>query len=231
MFERDGRRMRLTPQALELLERARPLVAELRALSRKQNAGMSLALSESLAASWGPSVIQTARARMSHPNIHVHVESGALALESVRLGRTDMALCTTPKDASDMIAVPIIDEPMVLAFSKFQTTFDPSAPLILIEPSTATWLATVRALESRHAALLAGHVLRVESFTLMLQMIKAGFGNGVIPIGHVTNVPYRALTGVHRPIRLHARKTAYPIEGADVFCEHLARAAVISVTA
>ena len=58
LVEPDGRRIRLTSQAVTFLERARPLVAELRGLrTPPQSASMSsfsLALADSIASSWGP---------------------------------------------------------------------------------------------------------------------------------------------------------------------------------
>jgi len=234
MFERDGRRMRLTPQALDFLERARPLVADLRALTRKRPLrpcdGLILAMSESIASSWGPSAIRTASSKLGNPDIAIHVEPGALALESVRLGRTDVALCTSPRNAGDLEEHAIAEEPMVLLHSKLRTSFDARAPLVLIESKSATWLSTERALEARHIDLLQGEIVRVASFTMMLQMVKAGFGNGVLPSGHSTmTMPLpdgcrTRLDGVTRPVRLHGRR-ANRSECVAALHEHLAAAA------
>src|SRR4051794_30361307 len=64
VVEPEGRRLRLTAEAIELLERARPLLAELRALATPRKAeavsSFSLALADSIAASWGPEVVAQA---------------------------------------------------------------------------------------------------------------------------------------------------------------------------
>src|SRR5689334_765007 len=60
LVEPDGRRLRLTGAAIDFLERARPLVAELRGLAqpvaRTEPSSFSLALADSIASSWGPDV-------------------------------------------------------------------------------------------------------------------------------------------------------------------------------
>lgn len=56
LIERTGRRVRLTAPAVDLLERARPLVADLRALTSPMHATsseFSIALADSIASSWG----------------------------------------------------------------------------------------------------------------------------------------------------------------------------------
>src|SRR5262249_14680233 len=56
VVEPDGRRLRLTARGLDFIERARPLVAELRGLGRlgggDSPSSFSLALADSIAASW-----------------------------------------------------------------------------------------------------------------------------------------------------------------------------------
>ena len=128
LVERDGRRLRLTAHALELLERARPLVADLRALAEpvagKTRAHFSLALAHAIAASWGPAVIGRAR-----------------------------------------------------------------QPQLLERP-----------------------FLPLETFSATVQMVKAGFGDGLVPLGmaremHLDPRCYREVAGVRRRISLVTRKT------------------------
>jgi DNA-binding transcriptional LysR family regulator len=70
----------------------------------------------------------------------------------------------------------------------------------------------------------------VESFAAVLQMVKAGFGDGVVPLGLVkeTRLPrraYRVLPGVERRIALLTRKTIDQLEGFRGLREALAAAA------
>src|SRR4051812_6459915 len=62
LVEPEGRRLRLSPRAIDFLARARPLVAELRGLARTTDrespaGSLSLAMADSIASSWGPAVL------------------------------------------------------------------------------------------------------------------------------------------------------------------------------
>src|SRR4051812_48745117 len=61
LLEPDGRRLRLTENALSLVERARPLLADLRALieppPERGTTSFSLVMSDSIAGAWGPEVL------------------------------------------------------------------------------------------------------------------------------------------------------------------------------
>jgi DNA-binding transcriptional LysR family regulator len=132
VLEREGRRVRLTPQAVDFLARARPLIAELRALGRRREPAaadrLSLVMSESLAASWGPEIVRVASVRAACPTVEIEVDREPLALESVRLGRIDLALCASPIDAGDLASEPIFDEPMILLHSTLGPQPDPTVP-------------------------------------------------------------------------------------------------------
>ncbi|MEZ4241778.1 MAG: LysR family transcriptional regulator [Myxococcota bacterium] len=72
----EGRRLRVTAEGLALLERARPLIAGLQALTVPGEAAststFSLALSESIAASWGLFALAAALARVPAVRVEVH---------------------------------------------------------------------------------------------------------------------------------------------------------------
>src|SRR5215475_8122506 len=89
LVEPDGRRLRLTAAGVELLERARPLVAELRALARPAAAParprFTLALADSIAASWGPAAVRRALAALPGARVELHAHRSVLVIESVRL--------------------------------------------------------------------------------------------------------------------------------------------------
>ena len=88
LVERDGRRVRLTAHALDLLERARPLVADLRALTAatpgEAGTHFSLALADSIASSWGPAVIGRALAALPELSVRLHAHRSVLLIENVR---------------------------------------------------------------------------------------------------------------------------------------------------
>ena len=230
----DGRRVRLTPRGLDFVQRARPLMAELRALTRPVEgpsiASLSLALSDSLASSWGPEVVSRAIAALPGLRVDLHAHRSVLVIESVRLGRYHAGLCTAPPAAKDLIQHEIVAEPLVLVHAGLGARADRRRPLITIEPTSATWRAVEPLLRQHHPDLLDGRLLPVESFGAALQMVKAGFGDGVVPLGLVmeTRLPrraYRALEGVERRIALCTRKTVDQLPSFCALRERLIAAA------
>ncbi|TMG86727.1 MAG: LysR family transcriptional regulator [Betaproteobacteria bacterium] len=107
LVEPDGRRIRLTSQAVTFLERARPLVAELRGLRTPAQSGsmsnFSLALADSIASSWGPQVVRQALESLRGVAVDLHAHRSVLVIEYVRLGRYHIGLCTDPLAAKDLI--------------------------------------------------------------------------------------------------------------------------------
>jgi DNA-binding transcriptional LysR family regulator len=216
LVERDGRRVRLTAHALDLLERARPLVADLRALTAatpgEAGTHFSLALADSIASSWGPAVIGRALAALPELSVRLHAHRSVLLIENVRLGRYHIGLSTDAPAAKDLIHHPIVDEPLVLVHSGARRKPSPGQPLISIEPSSATWRAIEPLLRRHQPQLLARSLVPVETFSATVQMVKAGFGDGLVPLGlaiemHLDRRCYREVAGVARHITLVTRKT------------------------
>jgi DNA-binding transcriptional LysR family regulator len=213
VVEPEGRRLRLTADAQALLDRARPLVAELRALATPSGGAttFSLALADSIASSWGPGVV--AAALQDDVRVRLHAHRTVLLVESVRLGRYQIGLCTAVPSATDLLSYPVTDEPMVLVASGLERSRS-AAPLITIEPGAATWRAVEPLLRRRQPRLLAREIVPVESFGAALQMVKAGFGDGLVPLGLAlaAELParaYRLLPGVRRSVVLLTRKTVH----------------------
>jgi DNA-binding transcriptional LysR family regulator len=216
--EPHGRRLEITPAGLELLERARPLLASLRELALQpasQSPSLfSLALAESIAASWGPWVVADAMAGLTDVRVELHAHRSVLLLEAVRLGRYHIGLSTPASTPPDLLQVPLIDEPMAWVRSGLQR--QSSDRLITIEPSSATW----RALEPRlrlYPELQQLERVPVESFSAALQMVRAGFGDGLVPLGLVlqSELPghsYDVLPALARPVSLQVRKTVHHLD-------------------
>src|SRR4051812_44455320 len=84
LVEPDGRRLRLTPQAVEFLERAKPLVAELRGLvqprARAEAPRFSLALADSIASSWGPEIVRAALDVLPEVKLALHAHRSILVV-------------------------------------------------------------------------------------------------------------------------------------------------------
>lgn len=216
LVEADGRRLRLTARAVAFLDRARPLVADLRGLVKPvavdSPASFSLALADSIASSWGPAVIRRVLARRRDLRVDLHAHRSVLVVESVRLGRYDVGLCTSMPSARDLVQHAITDEPLVFVLSGLGSKWDRELPLITIEQTSATWRVIQPLLRLHHPRLLARELVFVESFGAVLQMLKAGFGNGILPLGLALDMKIprrsvRSLPGVVRPIALFTRKS------------------------
>lgn len=234
LIEPDGRRVRLTSQAIGFLERARPLVAELRGLTRpvqsRSISNFSLALADSIASSWGPSVVNQALRNLSGISLDLHAHRSVLLIESVRLGRYHIGVCTDAPSAKDLIHHPVIDEPLVLINSGLGAKFDKRLPLISIESSSATWRAVEPLLRTHHPLLLRSQLIGVESFAATVQMVKTGFGNGLAPLGLALEMAldrrgYRELPMIKRRVSLLTRKTINQLANFGLLREQLAHAA------
>jgi DNA-binding transcriptional LysR family regulator len=235
LIERDGRRVRLTVHAIDLLERARPLVADLRALTGAlpSTAGshFSLALADSIASSWGPAVIGRALQSSSGIGVRLHAHRSVLLIENVRLGRYHIGLSTDAPATRDLIHYPVVDEPMVLVNAGARPKAVRDQPLISIEPSSATWRAIEPQLRTHQPNLLARPLVPVETFSATVQMVKAGFGDGLVPLGIAIELKldrrcYREIAGVRRHISLVTRKTVNQLAGFQRLREALVNEAV-----
>jgi DNA-binding transcriptional LysR family regulator len=119
---------------------------------------------------------------------------------------------------------------MVLIHARLARRAAADAPLVTIEPTSATWRAIEPALRAHHAARLTAPIVAVESFAAVVQMARAGFGNGLVPLGLVRDfglarTAYVALPGVSRRIALFTRKTVHQLAGYVALRDQLARAA------
>jgi DNA-binding transcriptional LysR family regulator len=234
IVEPAGRKLRLTAQAIDFLERARPLVAELRSLKTPREIGgishFSLAIADSIASSWGPRIVRRMLDRSPGIGVDVHAHRSVLVVESVRLGRYHLGLCTDPLAAMDLIHHRIVDEPMVVVNARCARRATRGSPLITIEATAASWKAIEPLVRSRHPSLLARPLVPVESFGAAIQMVKAGFGDGLIPLGltlesGLDRACYRELPGVRRPVSLLARKTVNQLASFALLREQLKEAA------
>lgn len=216
LLEHEGRRLRLTEDARLLLERARPLLADLRsvtdAMAAAATASFSLAMADSIAASWGPEVLARALRRVDHVHLDLHVHRSVLVIESVRLGRYHIGMVTEVPAAKDLVHYPVIAEPMVIVRGTQPARRAEERPLITIEPTAMTWRAIEPLLRSHHPELLTRPRLPVESFSAAIQMVKAGFGDGLVPLGLAQEARLRPqrlriLRNASRPVTLLTRKT------------------------
>ncbi|MBC7741720.1 MAG: LysR family transcriptional regulator [Bdellovibrionaceae bacterium] len=214
VIEPDGRRVRLTPRGLSLLDKARPLISELKNLKHLQvEEGMnhfSIGISDSIASSWGPRLIRLAAKKEKNISLDIHVHRSTLVEENIKLGRYHLGLCISPHTESQLAYDVISQEPMVLLSNRFEADSE-SDTLITIEQNSATW-KLVGADIIKHPKLKNFKLTYVESFAAIVQMVQAGFGHGLVPLGVALTMgaPKKSihlmLPNIKREIKLISRK-------------------------
>jgi DNA-binding transcriptional LysR family regulator len=239
--ERAGRRVRLTQAAERLLERTRPLLAELRLAvvgERSVAAGwLVIGVSESILASWGPSVLADVRRRRPELRFRLNAHRSPVAVDLVRSGEYMLALVAGDEDAAGELArETLFAEEMVIVpsgLAKLALRRGSIVPVLSIEPGSTTG----RALRVPLARLARERGIRLEpeasiqSYTAVVQLARAGFGHGLVPrpLALALGVAKSALVslpepGLHRPIQLVGRAAAIAREPAAGFADELRRA-------
>lgn len=232
VIEPDGRRVRLTQKGQLFLNKARNLLSELKNLkdidSTDEIKKYSIALSDSVAASWGPRLIRQASNKIKNVEFEIHVHRSTLVEENVKMGRYHLGLCISSSHDSQITSDVILEEPMVLVTGPHQKEDRPK--LFTIEKSSGSW----RALEDkilRHPKLKNYELSHSESFAAIIQMVKEGYGYGLVPLGlaqtmNVSKTNILMLTpSIKRPIKLIARKGVAQQEAILEFKDLLIEAA------
>ena len=237
LIEPDGRRVKLTADGVRILDRAGPLLAELRhALSAETSAHtgvLVMGVSESILASWGPAALARARGELPELKLVVHAHRSPVAVERVRSGEYMLALCAGYADWPDLTTLPLMDEPLVLVPSgleRLRLRAGTKLPILTIEPGSATWRsmapAIARLKRERRIELRVDQT--VESFACAVQMARAGFGHALVPkgIAQAMHVPPKALVklpapGVSRPVSLVGRALTLSRPLVSAFCAAL----------
>jgi DNA-binding transcriptional LysR family regulator len=229
LIEPEGRRVKLTPAAYQLLNKAKPLLLELRNLSidpgKNSLSHFSLALSDSIAGSFGPGIINKTLASFKNLKLDFHVHRSLMLLENVSRGLYHMGICTFEDNRKDLSSYHLVDEPMVVLYSEMKNKISKTLPLITIEENSATWKSMGNALQKDQPQYFSTPPIHVESFMAVYQMTKVGLGNGLIPLGlckelNIKKQFYKKLK-ITRPISLVTRKTIAQLELFSPFYEEL----------
>jgi DNA-binding transcriptional LysR family regulator len=214
VIEPDGRRVRLTAKGQSLINKSRSLVSEIKNLkdieSENDMTDFSIGVSDSIAASWGPRLIRLSAKKVKNINLNIHVHRSTLVEENVRLGRYHLGLCVSPNPGNSLISQIISEEPMVLLMNKFEVDSE-AKKIITIEPNSATW-KVIQERITKQSQFKNYEIIYVESFSAIVQMVKEGFGHGLVPIGVALTMgaPRKAIKvltpSIKREIKLISRK-------------------------
>ncbi|AGH96050.1 LysR family transcriptional regulator [Pseudobdellovibrio exovorus] len=214
LIEPHGRRVKLTSKGLSFLNKARWLMSELKNLKQletdNESRKFSIGVSDSVAASWGPKLIRLAARKLKNAEFEIHVHRSTLVEENVKLGKYHLGLCITTSHDPQMVSTTILEEPLVLLTSPHDTELE-KPKLITIEKNSGSW----RDLEEKilkHPKLKNYELLHVESFAAIVQMVREGFGHGLVPLGiaQTMQMPKKNILilspNIRRHIKLISRK-------------------------
>jgi DNA-binding transcriptional LysR family regulator len=221
LIERQGRRVRLTPEAERLLEHARPLLASLREVlhagGAARHAPLRLAATDSLLASWLPATLRAALDRLPSVEVELHAHRGPTLIERLRSGDYALGFCPSIASDKDLVVRELAREPMVIVPARLEALpRQARVPVWAIETRSLTWEAIARGLAHVQRNLgFSLHIAgRLESFAALVQVARAGFAHALVPIGVAQNlgVPQDRLVklgDLSRPIAAVARRTSF----------------------
>ena len=236
LVERHGRRVRLTPHAEQLLEHARPLLAGLRevlhARSAQRHAALRVAATDSLLASWLPVTLRAALDRLPGLSLELHAHRGPTLVERVRSGDYSIGFCPSIAGDKDLLVREVAREPMVIVPARLEpwpvAQAGTEVAVWAIETRSLTWEAVAARLSRLPRKLGFGLRVegRLESFTALVQIARAGFGHALVPIGVARDLGVPSERLVHlgdlsRPIAVVGRRKAFELAGVKQLLQQL----------
>ena len=120
LVEPVGRRVRLTPRALSLCERAGPLLAELRGNLQPEarpTRRLTIGVSESVLASFGPRLLRAALLEVPGLELDINTHRSPLAVDLVRSGLDDTMRLAYQEMRTELMANDSINDLRTAAFA------------------------------------------------------------------------------------------------------------------
>jgi DNA-binding transcriptional LysR family regulator len=221
LIERHGRRVRLTADGEHLLEQALPLLASLRevlhARAPARHTSLRAAATDSLLASWLPAVLRSALDRLPGLALELHAHRGPGLVERVRSGEYAIGFCPAIAGDKELMVREVAREPLVIVPARLEPLQRSElVPVWAIETKSLTWEAIAARLPRLKRSIGFGLKIegRLESFTALVQVARAGFGHALVPIGVARDlgVPLDRLVrlgDLSRPIAVVGRRTVF----------------------
>ncbi len=211
LIEKTGRKVQLTPAAARMLERVRPLLVQLKEelAARQSEAGgkLSLAVSVSVLISGGAKALAAARAACPGLELVVSANHASVAIERVRSGECMLALVQGKSEiAADLHARLVAEQTMVIVpagLKRFSFPKKGAVEVLGMADHTEAWKFIQRGFRSAQAdwGFTLKRAATLESFAAITEMSRAGFGNGIVPLGvaRALGVPRGKLVFFPRP--------------------------------
>ncbi|SDT25867.1 transcriptional regulator, LysR family [Pseudomonas asplenii] len=154
LFEREGRRIKLTPVGVLLQQRARQLqqnIAETHREVRDFASGVlgniRLGCASSMAEYLLPQLTATLLERAPEITLNLVIGQDNMLRESLRAGRLDVVICPQFDDDPQLLAHPLFDDEAVVVASRNHPIFD--GPIRLSELGRYRWVLPAAGVSSR----------------------------------------------------------------------------------
>ena len=224
LFERDSRNVVLTPAGEAVVAEARLVLAHAAAIGDIAGAhrdpltgGFRLGIIASLGPFLGPDLL----GRLQHdaPNLRISLHESLTddLLAALRARTLDAAVLATPATGEDLTAIPLFDEPFLLAHAPDHKLAAIAAPVLAdIERGTLLLLAEGHCLRDQALSLCGGDSVneQVKATSLLTLMRLAALGRGVTLVpalagGFASGLVLRPLPDgeAHRGVHLLARRS------------------------
>jgi DNA-binding transcriptional LysR family regulator len=222
LIEPRGRRVMLTPFALQYLSKIRPLLSEIKEVGKEEIAEhtgeIAIDVSVSILISGGAEALAAVRRKMKGLKLTVGAHHASVAVERVRSGESMLALVQGQgTGAPELEAHGVYEQEIVIVPSGLKPfALQKKEPLevLMIEAHTEAYRFIKAGLESSRGIPRITPAVSLQSFSAIVQMARAGFGHGLAPFGvaRALGVPVSKLIrlphpGLKIPVSLIGRRS------------------------
>lgn len=184
LIERDGRRVRITENGQQLINKVSPLLREMHEVLEGELSSsppyIRFGMAESILSSWGASKLKEI-SDVSPVRLEIFTHRSPMIVEKLLAGEIDIGLCAgqIPSIPGQFISEKIFDEEMVIITASTRDKTRPAPhKVITIETHSSTW-------KSIRAAFVEKGLecpMRLQSFFSIAQLALVGLGDGLVPI-------------------------------------------------
>ncbi len=195
LFLRVGRQVRMTAAAESLVQLGKRVFQDVRdtvgaITDRTQQLKGTLRLSGGMTVCLYvfPPLLKHLRRVHPHLDVRLTVATAGQSVHEIRAGRVDAGLLTLPVDESDLVAVPVLREELLLITTpvhplarrrRLSTKDLAGQPFILFEQGSATRRVIDRFFAAEHIEPTI--VMDTENVEIIKAMVKTGLGIGIVP--------------------------------------------------
>lgn len=197
LFERDGRRRRVRPQAGEVTRYAADVLARTRDLARwsaatrgARRGTLRLGLIDVAAVVHFPGVLRAFRRERPELDLHLAVAPSSTLLTQLRAGHLDLVVCVDPPgQVGDLVLTPLVDEPLGLYAPEGRRAGPASGwgPWVTFPEGSHTRTLILDALRTAGAPVAV--VAESHQPDVLREMVRLGLGWTVLPIAQAEAQP------------------------------------------